>query len=287
MPIPKHTLIQFSDVHIVPDDELLHGSVDSLANIKQALDIVEQSAINPAALLFTGDLADGGQLAAYQRLRAVVQPVAARTCAPVLYVMGNHDERHAFRTGLLGMAPCDEPYDYVSWVGGLRIIVLDSTEPGLPHGELSADQLAWLGDELATAAPDGTVLVMHHPPLPSPVRLVDAITLVDPDRLAAVVAGRDVRIIVAGHAHHPSSGLLGGVPVWVSGATAYSSDVLAPGGVHRGIVGAQCSRIDVYSDTTVATAVPLGVPIPLYELSEAELDAFVLQAERRAAQVHR
>lgn len=287
MPTPKHTLIQFSDVHIVPDDELLHGRVDSLANIEQALDIVEQSAINPAALLFTGDLADGGQLAAYRRLRAVVQPVAARIGAPVLYVMGNHDERRAFRTGLLGMAPGDEPYDYVSWVGGLRIVVLDSTEPGLPHGELSADQLTWLDDELATTAPDGTVLVLHHPPLPSPLRLVDAITLIDPGRLAAVVAGRDVRIIVAGHAHHPSSGLLGGVPVWVSGATAYSADVLAPGRVHRGIVGTQCSRIDVYSDTTVATAVPLGVPIPLYELTEAELDSFVLQAQRRAAQVLR
>lgn len=288
MQTPEYTLIQFSDVHVVPEGELLHGSVDSLANIQRALELVERSAVAPAALLFTGDLADGGQLAAYQRLRAVVEPAAARIGAPALYVMGNHDERRAFRTGLLRVEPSSEPHDYVRWLGGLRIIVLDSTEPGVPHGELSAGQLAWLDDELTTVAPEGTVLVLHHPPLPSPVRLINAIKLDEPHRLAAVLAGRDVRIILAGHAHHPSAGVLGGVPVWVGGATSYSADLLGPADTLRGIVGVQCSRIDLYPDTTVATSLPLGATgttTVLYELSAAEVDAFVQRVEHRLGKV--
>ncbi|WP_246271743.1 hypothetical protein [Amycolatopsis acididurans] len=50
-------------------------------------------------------------------------------------------------------------------IGGLRIIALDSSVPGHGHGELSGGQLDWLARELATPAPDGTILAPHHPPL--------------------------------------------------------------------------------------------------------------------------
>ena len=54
-----------------------------------------------------------------------------------------------------GAAVSDEPYCYVTWVGGLRVIVLDSTVPGAAHGELDKPQLDWLRAELEPAA-EGT-----------------------------------------------------------------------------------------------------------------------------------
>ena len=59
--------------------------------------------------------------------------------------------------------------DRVHDVAGLRIVSLDTSVPGYHHGELTDDQLAWLADVLATPAPHGTLLALHHPPIPIPM----------------------------------------------------------------------------------------------------------------------
>lgn len=268
---PKHTLIQLSDTHIVPDGQLLYDKVDTHANVVAALEAIEKSGVNPAALIFSGDLADTGDPAAYSRLRETVEPAAARMGTPVLWAMGNHDERGAFRAGLLGAEPTTEPYDYVHWSGDLRVIVLDSTDPGFHYGFLSDEQFEFLAAELATPAASGTVLVLHHPPVPSPLSFINTLLLRDPQRLAKVLAGTDVSMILTGHSHHPSAGALGGIPVWVAGATAYSADTLSAEGQFRGQVGGHYTRIDVFDDFTVATSVPVEQTETVHEISLEEL----------------
>ncbi|WP_236706608.1 metallophosphoesterase, partial [Frankia sp. ACN1ag] len=93
---PSHILLQLSDTHIVREGELLHGKVDSHAGLRTALEQIEASTLKVGALLLTGDLADSGDLVAYQRLRDLVEPVAERLGAPVLYAVGNHDSRGPF-----------------------------------------------------------------------------------------------------------------------------------------------------------------------------------------------
>lgn len=89
-------IIQLSDTHITSGG-MLHGGVDSLASLTAILASIEQAGPLPDLLLFTGDLADKGEPAAYARFRAAVEPFTARTGVPVLLVPGNHDERDAFR----------------------------------------------------------------------------------------------------------------------------------------------------------------------------------------------
>ncbi|CAJ61650.1 MULTISPECIES: metallophosphoesterase [Frankia] len=268
---PSHILIQLSDTHIVREGELLHGRVDSHAGLRTALEQIEASTLKVGALLLTGDLADSGDLVAYQRLRDLVEPVAERLGAPVLYAVGNHDARGPFRAGLLGAEPTEEAYDYVHWVDDLRIIVLDTTEPGEHGGFLGTAQLRWLADELATPAPGGTVLALHHPPVPSPIAMVNKYLLAEPANLADVLAGTDVRIVLTGHAHHSSAGVIGGVPVWVAGATAYSARTLGPADRLTGMVGGEYTRVDVYPDSAVATAIPLTPTEVIYDVTLDEI----------------
>ena len=102
-------------------------------------------------------------------------------------------------------------------VDGLRIVALDTSVPGYHHGELLTEQLAWLADVLATPAEHGTLLAMHHPPLPLPmIRAAELIELHDQHALADVVAGTDVRGILAGHLHFPTWSTFAGVPVSVA-----------------------------------------------------------------------
>ncbi|MHA6618024.1 metallophosphoesterase [Pseudonocardia sp. DLS-67] len=255
---PTSTLVQLTDLHVVADGEELPSGVDTAAVLEEALRAVEDAAMRPAALVLTGDLTEHGRPAQYRRLRAIVEPAAARLGAPLVYVAGNHDDRAALREHLLDEPPSTGPLDHTVRVGDVRIVVLDSTVPGHPHGALAAGQLDRLRAELAEPAPAGTVLALHHPPLPSAAPLAASIPLLRREDLAAAVAGTDVRLVLAGHTHVVSAGTLGGVPVWTGGPIATTLDSLAPGAALRGLATPSVSRIDLFPDGLLTTSVPTG-----------------------------
>ena len=249
---PALTIVQFTDPHITAEGELLHGAVDTLAVLRAAMAAVTASRVPVAGVLLTGDLTNDGSAAAYRRLRDAVSPWAAELGAPVVYLPGNHDELAGFAAEL------GDPGDRVVDLGGLRVIALDSTRPGRHDGALTPAQLDWLAARLATRAPLGTVLALHHPPIGSPHPGVHLLRLRGADRLAAVLAGSDVRLVLSGHAHHTGCGALAGIPVWVSPALAYQVDTLPPAGQLRGLTGSAFTRVDLLAGGLVRDARPVG-----------------------------
>ena len=172
--------------------------------------------------------------------------------------MGNHDDRAAFRSELLGGIRNDDPVDQVLWLNGLRLITLDTSVPGHHHGELDDAQLAWLADELARPALDGTILAMHHPPIPSVLDLAVSVELRDQSRLAEVLVGSDVRAILAGHLHYSSTATFAGIPVSVASASCYTQDLLVPeGGTRPRDGGRSFNLVHVYPTTVLHSVVPL------------------------------
>ncbi len=270
---PTCTLVQLTDLHLVADGEESPTGVDTAAVLHDALRAIEDAGIRPAALVLTGDLTEHGRAAQYRRLRAIIEPAAARLGAPLVYVAGNHDDRAALREHLLDEPPSAEPLDHTVRVGDLRIIVLDSTVPGHPHGALAPEQLHRLRAELAEPAPAGTVLALHHPPLPSAAPLAASIPLLRRDDLADAIAGTDVRLVLAGHTHVVSAGTLGAVPVWTGGPLATILDGLAPGAALRGLASPSVSRIDLFPGGLLTTSVPIGAPcasdVPAAEIEPA------------------
>ena len=109
--------------------------------------------------------------------------------AQLVWVSGNHDRRPEFRALLLDQEPSGDELDSVHDLEGLRLVVLDTSVPGQEHGELADHQLRWLAQVLATPAPRGTVLAMHHPPIPVVIAPSDGIELHGQERLAAVLRG--------------------------------------------------------------------------------------------------
>ena len=178
--------------------------------------------------------------------------------AVVVWTMGNHDERTPYAPGLFG-SDDDGPQDRVHDVDGLRIVALDTSVPGYHHGDLTDAQLAWLAEVLATPAPHGTLLAMHHPPVPLPMlRAAELIELHEQDRLAAVVEGTDVRGILAGHLHFSTWSTFAGVPVSVASASCYTSDPAPVDRFVSGVDGGQSfTMVHAYDDRLVHTIVPL------------------------------
>lgn len=258
-PDPSHVIAHVSDTHLRAGGGLLYGAIDPEAHLREAIIRLGRIDPRPQALVFTGDLADRGEPKAYARLREVVEPAAAAWGAQVVWVMGNHDERATYSAGLFdgeSEAPQDRVYD----VDGLRIVALDTSVPGYHHGDLTADQLAWLSEVLATPAPHGTILALHHPPIPSPmIRAAEVIELLDQDALAEVVRGSDVRAVLGGHYHYSAHSTFAGVPVSVASATCYLADPAPDDRLISGVDAHQSvNLVHVYPDRVVHSIVPIA-----------------------------
>jgi 3',5'-cyclic AMP phosphodiesterase CpdA len=255
---PSHVLAHVSDTHLLAGDARQYDAIDTVAHFRCALERLTRIDPPPQAIVVTGDLTDLGEPEAYRRLRELVEPLARGIDAQVVWCMGNHDERAAYSRELFG-EESDEPQDRVYDVAGLRIVSLDTSVPGWHHGELTDEQLTWLRDVLATPAEHGTILALHHPPIPSPlVPSAEIIELLETDRLAAVLRGSDVRTVLGGHYHFTSHSTFAGIPVSVAAATCYSVDTAPLDRLISAVDGHQALNIvHVYEDRVVHSIVPV------------------------------
>jgi len=255
------TLLHLSDTHIQPADSDRLVGADTLANLRAALGYFDTSGVACDAVVISGDLANSGDVAGYQRLRSVLDPWLGARGVPVVPVMGNHDRRAAFRQVMLddSVSSPDAPIDYVRRIGALRVIALDCTVPGEPSGQARSDQLAWLRSELAVPADSGTVISLHHPPTIEPGALEPIVRLRGADLLEEVIRGTDVVAVLAGHVHHTVAGAFGGAFCFTAPAVSYTVDPLALAqGTLRGIEGSGFALVRI--DQGRATAATVYVP---------------------------
>ena len=270
----SHTIIHVSDPHFLAGGAQLADRFDVEQTFARTLDAIRAVHPAPSAIVVTGDLTDLGEPDAYRRLRDAVEPVADDLGAPVVWVAGNHDERPVLRRELLDAAATEDPVTGVWDLDGLRLIALDTSVPGWHHGDLDEAQLAWLKEQLSTPAPHGTLLAMHHPPLPSHLPLFDILELRHQDELAAVIRDTDVRGILAGHLHYSAHGTFAGVPVSVASATCYTMNVARPAPDVNGMDAAQSFQlVHVHADTITHTVVPVTDAETADTFSEAWLES--------------
>lgn len=235
--------------------------VDARARLDEALGVLTTWGVRCDAWVFSGDLSDDGTPESYAWLRERVMTAAASVGVPVIWGNGNHDERAAFLAGL-GLGSGVGTAGLVlgeTDLAGLRVLTLDSNLVGTPAGELSAEALGWLTERLDTPAPAGTVVVVHHCPLPQPQAAARLLwPLRNPADLAAVVRGTDVRLILSGHFHQTGFGTLAGVPVALASSLVYTQEVGVSPDLRGQDAGAGFSLVQLSDDSCVVTAVPLA-----------------------------
>lgn len=194
-------LAQVSDTHIRDAGQLAYRRLDTAPYLSAAVDALLSLPQKPDALILTGDLTDFGHETEYQRLAQLL----SRLDMPYYLMPGNHDDRDRLRStfpdhtylGLEGFI------QYSINVRDLRIIALDTTEPGQEAGRLCQGRLDWLRAELDRDAVTPTVIAMHHPPFKTLIAAMDAIGLLEgAGELAAIIAVHpNVHRILCGHLH--------------------------------------------------------------------------------------
>ncbi len=244
-------ILHLSDTHIGRVDGPDGRRVDAADSLRLLLGELRHLR-DVDAVVVTGDLADDGSVAAYTTVRELIGGFARSLGTPVFYTTGNHDERSAF-TKVLGSGHPDAVRDFpgaeraaVSTVGDWRLVTLDSLVPGEVYGRLDAAQLDWLRDVLSTPAGQGTVVALHHPPISLGISATQQVFgLRDPEALAEVIRGSDVRVLLTGHFHLQLFGLLAGVPVWVTPGVVNRIDLTTAPGTERAVRGASASLVEL------------------------------------------
>ena len=194
-------LAQLSDPHM----RLGEGGAEAEASLAAGVAAVLGLRPHPDAVLVSGDLADTAAPEEYR----IVCAALARLPMPVHVLGGNHDDRAALREFF--PVEGDGEYRYVAEVGGVRLVVCDSTVPGRPEGRLD---IGWLEAQLDAPR---VVVAMHHPPFPLGMPALDEIALGAQDTVAlAALLERSPQVLrlVCGHTHRAAFATIGGCGVF-------------------------------------------------------------------------
>ena len=267
---PDLVIAHLSDPHLTSTGVLYNGVIDPQQALDRVAAVLNQARLDgrgPDLVVVSGDLTDSGDPDAYRRLRSTIGGVAPH----VIYATGNHDLRSVFHRELLDIADGQAPILQIHELDGVRVLVLDSTVVGAGHGVLPPEHLDELVGVLGRPYPGGSVVMLHHAPIPLPTPLQTFFALDRRSRaaLADAIRGTDARIVLAGHQHLAGFGVLGGVPVSVASSTAIRTDPLAPPGHERTYGSTGFNLVRLYRDTVSISVIPVdGAPV-IFDLDEA------------------
>ena len=202
--------IHFTDPHLVPRGELLHG-LNPFERLEACIDDINRHHGDAELCVVTGDLAHRAQPGAYADLRECL----SRLRMPTHLVVGNHDRRDR----LLEAFP-ETPVDAGGFVQAAVetsagwFLMLDTVEQGKGWGSYCAGRRDWLRRSLADARGRPVYLFMHHPPFHVGIPSLDRLGLgADGDRIGEVLSAHDdVRHLFFGHVHRPIAGSWRGIP---------------------------------------------------------------------------
>ena len=222
---PKPVLIaQISDLHIKPPGSLAYGRVDTASALERCVAALNAFSPRPDLVVISGDLADTPTAEEYEHLKRLL----ARLELPFVGIPGNHDSRELMRAAFprADYAFASGPLNQRVEIGGLDLVLLDSSVAGEPHGELDAATLQWLDATLASSPDRPALLFLHHPPFATGIWHMDRQNLLNAGELATVVKRHPrVQLIACGHVHRATLAMFAGVPSTICPAPNHAVDL--------------------------------------------------------------
>jgi Icc protein len=217
-------IAQISDLHIKQDGRLAYGRVDTAKALERCVAALNELDPAPDFVVISGDLADTPTDQEYIHLRRLLSPLKL----PFAGVPGNHDSREMMRAAFpetpyaLQSGPLNQKVE----VGELDLVLLDSSVPGKPHGELDPATLEWLDATLGASSGRPALVFLHHPPFISGIWHMDRQNLRDADKLASIVRRHPrVQLVATGHVHRAILTMFAGVPCTICPAPNHAVDL--------------------------------------------------------------
>ncbi|MGD0515872.1 MAG: phosphodiesterase [Terriglobales bacterium] len=201
-------IAQISDLHIKPHGELAYGRVDTAAALARCIETINRLVPRPDLVVISGDLVDKPLPQAYNHLKALLGALQI----PFVAIPGNHDGREQMRVAFPNQRYAGSALNATRAVGGIDVVLIDSTVPDAPHGVLAPETLAWIDETLGASRTRPALLFLHHPPLVTGIRHMDLQNLRNAGELATLVRRHErARLVAAGHVHRAVLTLFAGI----------------------------------------------------------------------------
>ena len=242
-------IVQVTDPHLFndPNSELL--GINTQASFSQVLTEIQQQHYAYDLVLATGDLVQDSSDNGYLRFCENVKSLEKM----VFWIPGNHD----FQPKMVEFLTKENVNagKHILLGEHWQILLLDSQVQGVPHGQLEAEELAWLQAKLAAYPQRYTLVVLHHHLLSTGSRWLDQHNLRNPHELAGILAQFPrVKAILYGHIHQQVDSTWHGYHVMATPSTCiqfkpdcntFTLDTLQPG----------WREIELYADGHIETRV--------------------------------
>jgi 3',5'-cyclic AMP phosphodiesterase CpdA len=220
---PVH-IAQISDLHVKPPGSLAYGRVDTAKALERCVAALNEFDPAPDLVVISGDLADTPAAEEYDYLKRLL----AQLRLPFAVIPGNHDSRELMREAFpqCGYALASGALNQKIELDAVDLMLLDSSVPGKPHGELEAPTLQWLDAVLASSASRPALVFLHHPPFRTGIWHMDRQNLANAGELAPIVRRHPrVRLVAAGHVHRATLTIFAGVPATICPAPNHAVDL--------------------------------------------------------------
>ena len=208
-------IAQITDLHL---DARKAEGCENTQQFRKVIRNIQEMSRRPDMLIVTGDLAENGGPASYKALKTEL----SNFDLPIYFAMGNHDDRTAFAACFPASQFNDGFLQYSFHQGPLRIIVIDSSEPGRHGGSFCVRRANWLEAELAKAPHTPTLIAMHHPPTDTGIPwITTSETAPWAQRFRAIIGAHDNIVhIMCGHIHRAIFKRFAGTALSVASAVA-------------------------------------------------------------------
>jgi 3',5'-cyclic AMP phosphodiesterase CpdA len=205
---------QISDLHVKRPGEVAYGHVDTATALSRCVEELNRFRPRPSIVVISGDLVDTPTAEEYDHLKVLLASLEI----PYLAIPGNHDDRTLMRAALPDQpyAPSNGALNIVSRLGDLDLVLIDSSIPGEPYGELDTMTLTWLEGTLAASTTRPALVFLHHPPFITGIDHMDRQNLRNAHELAAVLLRHErAQLLAAGHVHRAALAMFAGVPATI------------------------------------------------------------------------
>jgi len=187
-------ILQLTDLHLCTSPPKDRFDLDTNSCLESVLQHTSIATPQADLMLLTGDLVHDDPLA-YQQLISIFKGVQI----PTLHLSGNHDF-HKERCETLAHFPflTQKVWRNQYW----QIIMLNSAIAGKVEGEITAEELNFVQQQLATYPKLHTLIAMHHHPMPIGSQWMDRIGVQNGQEFMASMSGyENVKAIIFGHIH--------------------------------------------------------------------------------------
>jgi Icc protein len=207
-------VVQLTDTHLCQSRGGTLLGMDTDHSLQAVIDLVKKERPAVDLLLGTGDLADGGARAAYDRLQVYFDQLTVNN----YWLPGNHDGRGAMEAAASSPHRLCKEIRAAHW----QILLLDSQVCGQVGGGLCADELTLLEDALQRAQEQSlyTLVCLHHQPVKVGCAWLDEQMVSNADAFFAVLDRYPgVRAVLWGHVHQEIDRQRNGVRLLASPST--------------------------------------------------------------------